>query len=63
LLVRPAGCIHLKVQVLYRSDRRNGSPDGMGVRREAESEGSRRQSAGLTNRNRYCQKYHEKEDE
>jgi hypothetical protein len=50
--VRPAGRTHLEVKVLYRPDRGNGSPDGKGVRRETESEGSRRQNAGLTNRNR-----------
>jgi len=50
--VRPAGSIHVKVKVLFRPERRNGQPDGKDVRREAESEESRRQSAGLTNRNR-----------
>jgi hypothetical protein len=42
----------LKVKVLYRPDRRNCYLDGKGVRREAESEGSRRQNAGPTNRKR-----------
>ena len=52
LFVRPAGRTYLEVQVLYRPDRGNGWLIGKGVHREVESEGSRRQSAGLTNRNR-----------
>ena len=50
--VRPAGRTNLEVQVLRRPVTGNCQPDGKGVRRKAESEGSRRQNAGLTNRNR-----------
>lgn len=48
--VRPAGRVHQEVQVLYRPDRGNFQPDGKGVRREVESEGSRRQSPGFGGR-------------
>ena len=40
------------MKVSYEPDRGNRKPDGKGVHREVESEGSRRQSAGSTNRNR-----------
>jgi len=44
---RPAGRVHQEVQVLYRPDRGTCQPDGKGVHREEESEGSRRQTPGL----------------
>jgi hypothetical protein len=50
--VCPAGHTYLEVKVLYKPDSGNCQPDGKGVGREAESEGSRRQNAGPTNRNR-----------
>ena len=40
------------MQVLCEPDKGNHEPNGKGVRREAESEGSRRQNAGPTNRKR-----------
>ncbi len=52
LCARQGGRIHQEVQVLYRPDRGNCQPDDKGVHREVESEGSRRQRAGLTKKNR-----------
>ncbi len=51
-LVRPAGRTHLEVEVLYGPGKGNRQPNGKGVVGDCESEGSRRQSAGLTNRKR-----------
>jgi hypothetical protein len=42
----------LEVKVLYTPGKGRCKPDGNGVPREVESEGSRRQNAGLTNRKR-----------
>jgi len=50
--VRPAGRTYLEVKVLCGPGKGNRKPDGKGVHREVESEGSRRQNAGPTNRNR-----------
>ena len=50
--VRPAGRIFKGVKVSCRPGRGNYELNGKGVHREVESEGSRRQSADLTNRNR-----------
>ena len=41
----------LEVKVLYRPGKGNEWPNVKGVHREVESEESRRQSTGLTNRN------------
>jgi hypothetical protein len=51
-LVRPAGRTHLEVRVLYTPGKGKCQLNGNGVHREVESGGSRRQSAGLTNRKR-----------
>ena len=51
-MVRPAGRIHVKVQVLYLLGKEKSWPNGKGVAGDRESEGSRRKSAGLTNRKR-----------
>jgi len=50
-IVRPAGRIFKGVKDSCRPGRGNYELNGKGVHREVESEGSRRQSAGLTNRN------------
>jgi hypothetical protein len=50
--VRPAGRTHLEVQVLYTPGMGKCQPNGKGVAGDCESGGSRRQSAGLTNRKR-----------
>jgi len=42
----------LEVKVLYTPGKGKCYPNSKGARREAESGGSRRQSAGLTNRKR-----------
>lgn len=50
-LVRPAGRIFKGVKDSCRPGRGNYKLNGKGVHREVGSEGSCRQSAGLTNRN------------
>ncbi len=51
LLVRPAGRTQCEVKDLY-TPQRAVLAEGKGVACDCESEGSRRQSTGLTNRNR-----------
>jgi len=50
--VSPPWRNHLEVQVLFWPDKGNRQPDGKGVHREVESEGSRRHNKELMNRNR-----------
>jgi hypothetical protein len=52
LIGAPGRRTNSEVKVLCRPVTGNCRPDGKGVHRKVESEGSRRQNAGLTNRNR-----------
>ncbi len=49
-MVRPAGRTYLEVKVLYSPDKGKNFLNGKGVAGDCESGGSRRNSAGLTNR-------------
>jgi hypothetical protein len=51
-VVRPAGRTHLGMKVPYAPGKGKRQLDGKGVHREVESEGSRKQNAGSTNRKR-----------
>ena len=51
-MVHPAGRTYLEVQVLHSPGKGKSYPNGKGVAGDRESEGSRRQNAGLTNRKR-----------
>jgi hypothetical protein len=51
-MVRPAGRNDLQVQALYLPGKGNSELNGKGVVGNCESEGNRRQNAGLTNSKR-----------